>query len=69
MKQKFSIPYGKQSISEADILTVIETLKSEFLTQGPKVKEFEEAFAAMLVQLMQLPFQIALLLCTFVRWH
>lgn len=39
------IPYGKQSISEKDINDVVETLKSPFLTQGPKVKEFEEKLA------------------------
>lgn len=39
------IPYGKQNITEEDIQAVVETLKSDFLTQGPKVKEFEEAFA------------------------
>jgi UDP-4-amino-4,6-dideoxy-N-acetyl-beta-L-altrosamine transaminase len=39
------IPYGKQHISEADIHAVVETLKSDFLTQGPKIAEFEEAFA------------------------
>ncbi|MCA6416004.1 MAG: DegT/DnrJ/EryC1/StrS family aminotransferase, partial [Cytophagales bacterium] len=40
-----SIPYGKQSITEEDIQAVVETLKSDFLTQGPKVAEFEKAFA------------------------
>lgn len=40
------IPYGKQYISEEDIKAVIETLKSDFLTQGPKIREFEEKFAA-----------------------
>ena len=40
------IPYGKQHITEEDIQSVIATLKSDFLTQGPKIKEFEEAFAA-----------------------
>jgi UDP-4-amino-4,6-dideoxy-N-acetyl-beta-L-altrosamine transaminase len=39
------IPYGKQYISEEDIAAVTETLKSDFLTQGPKIKEFEEKFA------------------------
>jgi UDP-4-amino-4,6-dideoxy-N-acetyl-beta-L-altrosamine transaminase len=39
------IPYGKQFITEEDIKVVIETLKSDYLTQGPKIKEFEEAFA------------------------
>lgn len=40
-----SIPYGRQHISESDIQAVVETLKSDFLTQGPKVSEFEQAFA------------------------
>ncbi|MEO5997000.1 MAG: UDP-4-amino-4,6-dideoxy-N-acetyl-beta-L-altrosamine transaminase [Chitinophagaceae bacterium] len=39
------IPYGKQYISEEDITAVIETLQSDFLTQGPKIAEFEKAFA------------------------
>ncbi|ULJ63512.1 UDP-4-amino-4,6-dideoxy-N-acetyl-beta-L-altrosamine transaminase [Wielerella bovis] len=37
------IPYGKQTISEADIATVVATLKSPYLTQGNKVPEFEQA--------------------------
>lgn len=40
------IPYGKQFISEDDIKAVTEMLKSDFLTQGPKINEFEEKFAA-----------------------
>ena len=40
------IPYGRQEITEEDIRAVTEVLKSDFLTQGPKVKEFEEKFAA-----------------------
>ena len=36
-------PYGKQSISLKDIWEVIKVLKSDWLTQGPKVKEFEQA--------------------------
>lgn len=39
------IPYGKQNITEEDIQAVIETLKGTYLTQGPKIKEFEEKFA------------------------
>lgn len=39
------IPYGKQQISDEDIQAVVETLRSDYLTQGPKIKEFEEAFA------------------------
>jgi len=36
------INYGKQWIDEEDIQAVVKTLRSDFLTQGPKVKEFEE---------------------------
>ena len=39
---KKPIPYGKQSIDEDDINSVVEVLKSDFLTTGPKIKEFEE---------------------------
>ncbi|MFY7910578.1 MAG: aminotransferase class I/II-fold pyridoxal phosphate-dependent enzyme, partial [Emticicia sp.] len=39
------IPYGKQHITDEDIAAVVETLKSPFLTSGPKVAEFEAAFA------------------------
>lgn len=39
------IPYGRQHIDENDLNAVLETLKSDFLTQGPKVKEFENKFA------------------------
>jgi UDP-4-amino-4,6-dideoxy-N-acetyl-beta-L-altrosamine transaminase len=39
------IPYGKQNITQEDIDAVIAVLKSDFLTQGPAIQEFEEAFA------------------------
>jgi UDP-4-amino-4,6-dideoxy-N-acetyl-beta-L-altrosamine transaminase len=39
------IPYGTQSITEEDISAVIETLRSPYLTQGPKVEQFEDALA------------------------
>lgn len=35
------IPYGRQSINDDDIQTVVEVLNSDFLTQGPIVPEFE----------------------------
>jgi perosamine synthetase len=40
------LPYGRQWIDEDDIAAVVETLRSDWLTTGPKVNEFEEAFAA-----------------------
>jgi UDP-4-amino-4,6-dideoxy-N-acetyl-beta-L-altrosamine transaminase len=39
------IPYGKQTITDTDIEAVIGALKSDFLTQGPAIAEFEKAFA------------------------
>ena len=39
------IPYGRQNITEEDISEVIVALKSDYLTQGPAIKEFEENFA------------------------
>ncbi|WP_393936809.1 UDP-4-amino-4,6-dideoxy-N-acetyl-beta-L-altrosamine transaminase [Aeromonas rivipollensis] len=37
------IPYGRQSISDADIEAVVAVLRSDFLTQGPAVARFEQA--------------------------
>lgn len=45
MKGK-AIPYGRQHITKADIAAVVETLQCDFLTQGPKISAFEEAFAS-----------------------
>lgn len=45
MKADKPIPYGTQNITQQDIDAVVEVLHSKFLTQGPKVKEFEEKFA------------------------
>lgn len=39
------IPYGTQSISEEDIQAVVKVLRSDYLTTGPVVKEFEEKVA------------------------
>jgi len=39
------IPYGRQWIDEDDIAEVIKVLRSDYITTGPKVAEFEEAFA------------------------
>lgn len=44
MTQK-AIPYGKQSLTQADVDAVVSVLKSDYWTQGPKVAEFETAFA------------------------
>ena len=39
------IPYGRQYITDDDVRAVVETLKSDYLTQGPKIAEFEKSFA------------------------
>lgn len=44
MTEEF-IPYGSQWIDDQDIDAVTETLKSDYLTTGPKIKEFEDKFA------------------------
>ncbi len=36
------IPYGKQTIDEEDIKSVLDVLKEDFLTTGPKIAEFEQ---------------------------
>ena len=40
------IPYGRQFIDEEDIQAVVEVLRSDWLTTGPKIEEFEHAMAA-----------------------
>ena len=40
------IPYGRQDISEEDIASVVDVLRSDYLTQGPKIPEFEERTAS-----------------------
>jgi len=44
--RKTLLPYGRQSIGEDDIQAVVDVLRSDWLTTGPKVAEFEESFAA-----------------------
>lgn len=39
------IPYGRQNITQQDIDAVIDALKSDFLTQGPRILDFEQRFA------------------------
>src|SRR6266446_2164813 len=44
--RKTLLPYGRQSIDESDIQAVVDTQRSDWLTTGPRIAEFEEAFAA-----------------------
>tara|TARA_B100001175_G_scaffold314236_1_gene323204 strand:+ start:5088 stop:6239 length:1152 start_codon:yes stop_codon:yes gene_type:complete len=39
------IPYGRQEITDEDINAVVKVLKSDYLTQGPEIKKFENLFA------------------------
>src|SRR5262244_3601618 len=45
VRAKF-LPYGRQTITDEDVQAVVEVLRSDWLTTGPKIAEFEEAFAA-----------------------
>lgn len=40
-----AIPYGRQEITESDIIAVTEALQADFLTQGPRILKFEQEFA------------------------
>jgi UDP-4-amino-4,6-dideoxy-N-acetyl-beta-L-altrosamine transaminase len=40
-----SIPYGRQEITQQDIDAVVQTLQSDYLTQGPQINDFEKKFA------------------------
>ena len=44
MSQSF-LPYGRQTVTEADIAAVVSVLRSSLLTQGPAVPAFEDAVA------------------------
>ena len=39
------IPYGRQDVTQADVDAVVEVLRSDFLTQGPRIPAFEQAWA------------------------
>src|SRR5437773_1227322 len=39
------LPYARQTIEEDDVAAVAAALRGDFLTTGPKVEEFERAFA------------------------
>jgi perosamine synthetase len=43
--RKTRLPYGRQWLDEDDVAAVVEVLRSDWLTTGPKVAEFEQAFA------------------------
>tara|TARA_B100000029_G_scaffold486918_1_gene541746 strand:- start:3334 stop:4539 length:1206 start_codon:yes stop_codon:yes gene_type:complete len=40
------LPYGRQSLTEDDLQAVLDVLRSDWITTGPKIDEFEEVFAA-----------------------
>lgn len=45
LEREQRIPYGHQAIGEEDIASVVEVLRSDWITQGPKIEEFESAVA------------------------
>jgi perosamine synthetase len=46
IRQKL-LPYGRQLVDDDDIAAVVDVLRSDWLTTGPKIPEFEQAFAAL----------------------
>nr|BFD66461.1 UDP-4-amino-4,6-dideoxy-N-acetyl-beta-L-altrosami ne transaminase [Bdellovibrio sp. HAGR004] len=55
MSHKAVIPYGRQTILPEDIESVVQVLKSDFLTQGPMVDTFEKSFS----EYIGCPFSVA----------
>jgi UDP-4-amino-4,6-dideoxy-N-acetyl-beta-L-altrosamine transaminase len=45
LQQMAFLPYGRQEIADPDIAAVVEALSSDWLTTGPRVSQFEQAFA------------------------
>src|SRR5438309_1451779 len=43
--RRSSLPYGHQWLDDDDIAAVVEVLRSDWLTTGPRIAEFEQAFA------------------------
>ena len=62
------IPYGKQELTEQDITSVVNVLKSDYWTQGPVIGEFEKLLPNMLIQNMQLLWQMEQPHCISVPW-
>ena len=54
--EKNFIPYGKQKITEEDINSVVKVLRSDFITQGDKVPEFEQLICMELQNYVQINF-------------
>ena len=44
MKNK-PLPYGRQTITDEDVIAVVNALKGDYLTQGPTILKFEENFS------------------------
>ena len=44
-KERFFIPYGRQDVSEKDIQSVVNVLRSDYITQGPTIQKFEDKVA------------------------
>ena len=44
------INYGRQSIDKKDIQSVVKVLKSDYLTQGPKIEQFEKKVSKVMVK-------------------
>ena len=59
------LPYSRQAIDQSDINSVIKVLKSDFLTQGPKVVDFEKK----LLHLAQIKLQHLQIYTEHQNWH
>jgi dTDP-4-amino-4,6-dideoxygalactose transaminase len=60
VRKKINVPFMRPELSEKEINEVVDTLRSGWLTSGPKVKRFEQNFA----KAVNSPFAVALNSCT-----
>ena len=63
------IPYGRHEIIDRDIEAVVDALRSDFITQGSKVGEFESRLRITLVPNLVLQQIVRLLHFTWRAWH
>ena len=67
--QERFLPYSRQNLDKNDIEAVKKVLKSNFLTQGPQIQEFEKVLQGTLIRNMQSLAQLELLHCIWPVYH
>ena len=66
-KIKNFFPYSKQNIDQNDINSVVSVLKSNFITQGPKIDEFEKEVKEYHLDAVLVFSSVPILFCHFLK--